>query len=232
MIPISDENVTRRIPFCTWGLIAANIAVFVYQVSMPAEELEKFVYMWGLVPERLYPALTSHSLPALEAAFLPMLTHMFIHGSLLHLLGNIWALWVFGDNIEDRLGHGLFVLFYFVTGWTGAVLHSILNLDSLLPTVGASGAIAGVMGGYFLLFPFAWITVLIPIFIFPLFVKLPAAVYLLVWVLIQFLGGYASMAKPGMSGGIAFLAHLGGFAAGMLLVVLWAGKRQAARRGR
>jgi membrane associated rhomboid family serine protease len=144
---------------------------------------------------------------------------MFLHGGFLHLLGNVWFLWLFGDNIEDRLGHWRYLLFYVLAGVLAGLLHAALNFRSTVPTIGASGAIAGVLGAYFMCFPFSWITVLIPVLFLPLIIKLPAVIFLLLWITSQVAGGYDLLSRGGaQAGGIAFWAHVGGFAAGVWLI--------------
>ncbi len=156
------------------------------------------------------------------AAFLPIFTSMFLHGSWLHLIFNMWALWIFGDNVEDRLGHGWYLVFYLICGLAAALFHTLLNASSTIPTVGASGAIAGVMGAYFLLYPRARVLTLVPLF-FVFFLWLPAWVVLGYWFVAQFLSGAATSiaTHSSNSGGIAFWAHVGGFLAGMLLIKLF-----------
>jgi membrane associated rhomboid family serine protease len=142
---------------------------------------------------------------------------MFLHGGWLHIVGNMWTLWIFGDNVEDRMGHGRFAIFYLLCGLAAGIVHCLTNLDSTLPTVGASGAIAGVMGAYFYLFPYARVIVMVPLFIFPFFFELPAATFLAFWALAQVFSGTLSLGYPGNVGGVAWWAHVGGFMAGMLL---------------
>jgi membrane associated rhomboid family serine protease len=150
-------------------------------------------------------------------AYWPFLTSMFLHGSGLHLLGNMWTLWIFGDNVEDRMGPGRFVVFYLSCGLIAGIVHVMTNPDSTLPTIGASGAIAGVMGAYFLLFPRAGIVVMFPLLFIPLFFELPAMTYLAWWALSQVLSGTLSLAAAESIGGIAWWAHVGGFIAGIFL---------------
>ena len=225
MIPIRDENRTRRRPGVTWTLIALNAAVFVYELVLPQDALASLVTRWGVTPQ-VFWAWSGKSLPdILASSLVPCFSSMFIHAGWWHLLGNMWSLWLFGDNIEDRLGHTRFLFFYLLSGALAMLLHVVMHASSPIPAVGASGAIAGVLGAYFLLYPFTWLTVLIPIFFFPVFVKLPAAVYLLVWIASQLLGGYGALASGG-TGGIAFWAHIGGFASGIYLIRRWKIRRR------
>jgi membrane associated rhomboid family serine protease len=147
----------------------------------------------------------------------PFITSMFLHGGWLHIISNMWTLYIFGDNVEDRMGTMRFVMFYFLCGLAAGIVHILTNLSSTIPTVGASGAIAGVLGAYFLLFPTARVITLIPIFIFPLFVEIPAITYLIIWFISQLFSGVLSLGLPDDVGGIAWWAHVGGFVAGMML---------------
>jgi membrane associated rhomboid family serine protease len=165
------------------------------------------------------------------AAFIPMLTSMFLHGSWLHIIGNMWALWIFGDNIEDHLGHFTYLIFYLVCGLAAGVAHILLNVGSNVPTVGASGAIAGVMGAYFVLYPKARVLTIVPLIVFFTFWRLPAWVVLGYWFLIQFLSGAATSIGESGGGGIAFWAHVGGFVAGIILIKMLPERAQRYRYG-
>jgi len=222
MIPVRDDNPTRNTPVVVYTLIAVNVAIFLYQVFLPDNGAE-LINTWGLVPSRTIALPRIWSSFVLRARYGPLFTAMFLHGSFLHLLGNMWTLWLFGDNIEDRMGPVRFLVFYIMCGVLAGLLHAALYRKTAIPCIGASGAIAGVMGAYFLLFPTKWITVMIPIFFFPLLIKLPAITYLLFWIVMQFLGARAG------SSNIAFWAHIGGFVAGMILIRRWDKQR---RRGR
>jgi membrane associated rhomboid family serine protease len=201
----------------TWALIGFNFAVFLYELTLPPEELERLFYFFGIVPARYsHPEwATVAGLPFDD--YWPFLTCMFLHGGWAHIIGNMWTLWIFGDNVEDRMGSLRFLLFYLVTGLAAGLTHYFTNVDSVVPTVGASGAIAGVLGAYFVLFPRSRIIVLVPIFFFPFFFELPAVIYLLFWFLSQILGGAIAGLSASQVGGIAFWAHAGGFAAGVVL---------------
>lgn len=220
MFPIRDENPSGTFPLVSLGIIAVNVGVFVLESSMPEDTLEAFVASFGLVPARVWrAAVGQEGLAGVLAVIPPFLTSMFLHGGLLHLLGNMWFLWIFGDNIEDRLGHLGFLVFYIVCGLVASLTHIIfVGKGSVIPMVGASGAISGVLGAYFICFPRARVVTLIPFFIFVHFARFPAWFFLFVWLLGQMLG--ASAAEPG-SPGIAWFAHLGGFAAGAFLALLW-----------
>ena len=214
MIPIplrSTERVysTAKV---TAGLIAVNVAIFLYQFSLPAYDLNQLVMQWGIVPDQL--------------RLVSLVTSMFLHGGWLHILGNMLFLWVFGRNVEDLIGGLRFLALYLLCGVVAAIVHVIANPYSRVPTIGASGAIAGVMGAYLMKFPRSRIVTLIPIIIFFTTFEIPAALLLLYWFVIQFLSGIGSLAEPDSLGGIAWFAHVGGFLAGMVLVRLFPERRR------
>ena len=219
MIPIRDDTPRFSTPFVTYFIIALNTVVFVFELSVGGQShraLNSLIYQFGVVPLHFERALVAWPASSLVGSFLPLLTSMFLHGSWLHLIGNMWFLWIFGDNVEDHLGHFTYLLFYLVCGFAAAVAHILLNAGSNVPTVGASGAIAGVMGAYFVLYPRAHVLMWFPpIFLF----HLPAWLVLGYWFFMQFLSGTAtSIAETSQSGGIAFWAHVGGFVAGVVLI--------------
>ena len=217
MFPLRDENPSRSVPVVTRLLIALNAAAFVYELML-GPELKPFVFAWGLVPARLTLALRygeeSAAVPALT-----LLTSMFLHGGWLHLVGNMWYLWIFGDNVEDRLGRGRFLVFYLVAGIVAALLQYVLNPASRVPTVGASGAIAGVLGAYLVAFPHARVVTLVPLFPFFQVMALPAVLVLGFWFVMQFFNGALSLGFSTGGGGIAWWAHVGGFGFG--IVAMW-----------
>ncbi|WP_456432961.1 rhomboid family intramembrane serine protease [Thermosulfuriphilus sp.] len=217
MIPIQDSIPRRCPPVATWTLIGLNALVFLLEISLPEKRLEQLFYLFGIVPARYtHPDWAVwFGLPLDD--YWPFLTSMFLHGSWVHFIGNMWTLWIFGDNVEDQMGPWRYLIFYLLCGLAAGVVHVILNPHSTVPTIGASGAISGVMGAYYALFPLARIIVMIPIFIFPFFFELPAILYLGLWFLIQFTSGTLSLALPGAHGGIAWWAHVGGFVAGIVL---------------
>ena len=222
MIPLRDTIPSKTFPFVTYGLIAANVAVYIHMLEIPQPHLESFVDFWGIIPARF--THTSFLIrPVIKnAGALTLITAMFMHGGWLHIIGNMWTLFLFGDNVEDRLGHFRFFVFYISAGLVSHVVHVILNPGSTIPTIGASGAIAGVMGAYFILFPHSQILVLIPIFIFPLLIEVPAVIYLFLWFLSQFYSGVFALHTGNQNfGGIAFWAHVGGFVAGILLLAIF-----------
>jgi len=229
MIPLRDETPRYSTPYVTYFIIALNVLIFLFELTAGSQgQLDALVGQFGVVPRRFALDLSgSHFDPA--GAFVPILTAMFLHGSWLHIIGNMWVLWIFGDNIEDYLGHFPYLLFYLSTGVIAFLTHIALNPGSRVPTVGASGAIAGVMGAYFLLYPRAKVLVWFPpIFFF----HLPAWLVLGYWFLIQFLSGTAtSIANTGSTGGVAVWAHVGGFLAGMALIKILPERAQRRRYG-
>jgi membrane associated rhomboid family serine protease len=230
MIPIQDTVPSRNPPLAVYALIALNLLVFALELSLPNEGLDRLFYLLGIVPARY-----SHPEWAVRVGFpvddyWPFLTSMFLHGGWAHIVGNMWTLWIFGDNVEDRMGPFRFTLFYLLCGLIAAVVHYATNRDSAVPTVGASGAIAGVLGAYFVLYPRSQIVVMVPIFFYPLFFEVPAVTYLLFWALSQLFSGALALAGPVEVGGIAWWAHVGGFAAGLLLHPLFVQPRRSIRR--
>jgi len=224
MIPLRDANPSHHLPVVTFGLIAANCLAFFYQLSLSQAGLERLVFTLGMVPARV-TALPTNPDIGLAGAFLPLFTSMFLHGGWLHLLGNMWFLWIFGDNIEDRLGHLRYLLFYLLCGLGAGLAHTLFNLSSTIPTIGASGAVAGVLGGYFLLFPGARVLTLVPAF-FLFLIELPAYLILLYWFVLQLFSGAISLRIRGAeTGGVAWWAHIGGFLLGIVLVLAFGGKR-------
>ncbi len=217
MIPLRDKNPTHRIPFVNVSIIIANIAVFIYELSLGERELERFFLQFGVVPQ--YVTTAFYSFDVGLQTFLPLFSSMFLHGGWLHLGGNMLYLWVFGDNVEDKLGHGRYLLFYVLTGLAASFAHIAIDPLSEIPTVGASGAISGVLGAYLLMFPGARVVTLIPVFMFLQVAELPALVVLGLWFVLQFFNGLASLGyeTAGM-GGVAWWAHVGGFVAGLILV--------------
>jgi membrane associated rhomboid family serine protease len=216
MIPLRDTTPTRNYPVVNTAIIGINVVVFFIQF-LQGTEINQFIYIYGLVPAR-------YSLPQIAEYFstgqqvFSLVSFMFLHGGFWHILGNMWSLYIFGDNVEDRLGPIRYALFYLLCGITSGLSHLILNLNSNLPTIGASGAIAGVMGAYFILHPRSKILTLIPIFFIPLFINIPAFVFLGLWFLLQFINAAGS---HGAVSGIAWWAHIGGFIFGMLFLKLF-----------
>lgn len=224
VIPLRDNLPTARAPVLTVGLIAANVAAFLWQVL--GIGMDASVAWGGLVPAQLLglvPPADPLALPPLAT----LVTSMFLHGSFAHILGNMLFLWVFGNNVEDALGRPRFVAFYLATGLGAAAAQTGAALvtgsrDLLIPMVGASGAISGLLAAYLVMFPRARVLTLVPIFVFIRFIELPAALFLGAWFLFQLVGAFLG----GGGGGVAFMAHVGGFAAGLLLVLAWRPRRR------
>lgn len=234
MIPLRDDQPCFSTPFVTYFLIAINLLVFLFELSIgyqSAADLNALVAQFGVVPRHSIGLLTGTPVFAPLAAVVPMLTSMFLHASWTHVLGNMLMLWIFGDNIEDYLGHFKFLVFYLLCGLAASFTHILLNPSSLVPSVGASGAIAGVMGAYFIVFPKAKVLIWFPpIFIF----HVPAWLMLGYWFVSQFIGGTATSiasANQAAGGGIAFWAHVGGFVTGLLLIKLMPERPQRYRYG-
>jgi membrane associated rhomboid family serine protease len=221
VLPLHDKNPSESRPFTVYALIAVNVLAFLYEVSLPRDQLLGFIHVYGVVPGHVTAALNGEA-PLLPALVVPVFASMFLHGGWMHLLGNMWFLHIFGDNVEDRLGHFGFLLFYLFCGLTAVGAHYALAPDSSKPVVGASGAIAGVLGAYAVRWPRARVLTLLPVFIMIYFVELPALVVLGMWFAIQFLQGTASIVQFS-HGGVAYWAHVGGFVTGAALIypVLW-----------
>ena len=218
MIPFRDNIRSQTRPVVTVSLIIVNSLVFLYELSL-GQNLMPFMYEYGVVPINVFQWPASGQ--SLVSIVIPYFSSMFLHGGWLHLIGNMWYLWIFGDNVEDRLGHGGFLLFYVLAGLGAGGVHTALNYYVTIPSVGASGAIAGVLGAYLLLYPFARILTLIPLFFFWQIIEIPAIIVLGFWFVMQFLSGTSSLsvAEPA-AGGVAWWAHIGGFIAGMILLGL------------
>ncbi len=219
MIPLKDDNPTQITPVVTWGLMAVNVIVFIYQVSLGPNQGRAFVYEFGAIPAVIYGTQSLPSSLAVIPAPLSLLTNMFLHGGWLHLIGNMWYLWIFGDNIEAAMGRFRYLAFYLICGVLASLSHVLSNSSSVIPSIGASGAISGVLGAYLLLYPRARVLVLIPLGFFTRLIYIPAAFVLGFWFILQLVSGSMSVGQEG--GGVAFWAHIGGFIAGMLLVGLF-----------
>ncbi|MFZ5861263.1 MAG: rhomboid family intramembrane serine protease [Nitrospirota bacterium] len=214
MIPIRDENPTTITPIVTVTLITVNVAVFLYQLSLGAQG-EGFVAMFGAVPAAMFGGDAFSPIPPSAT----LLTAMFLHGGLMHIGGNMLYLWIFGNNIEDAMGHGRFVVFYVLCGVVAAYAHAVTAPGSTVPMIGASGAISGVLGAYLLLFPRARVLTWIPLGVFSRMEYIPAAWLLGFWIALQFLNGTMSLGRAG--GGVAWFAHVGGFVTGLVVVKLF-----------
>ncbi len=208
MIPLKDINPSRSFPIVNLAIILICSVIWLYEVSLEEYEFNDFIYNFGLVPVEVF------SKPY------QLFTHMFLHGSWLHIIGNMWFLWVFGDNVEDRLGKFKYILFYVLCGLGAAVIQSLVSFLTgavHVPMVGASGAISGVLGAYLYLFPHARILALVPVFFFLTFMELPAVFFIGMWVFIQIINGLITLPFASM-GGVAWFAHIGGFFVGYKLV--------------
>jgi membrane associated rhomboid family serine protease len=213
MIPIRDAIRSKTFPVVNLLIIVLNALAFLWQLSLGPQLKEAFL-LYGIVPIRYSDPGLSAQFTTFEQIF-PFIASMFLHGGFLHILGNMWFLYIFGDNIEDRLGHIRYLIFYLLCGIAAGVIHLYTNWDSKIPTIGASGAISGIMGAYLILYPRSRILTLIPIFFFIQFVEIPAFVFLGYWLLIQL---FSASLTPKNVGGIAFWAHIGGFIAGLIFV--------------
>ena len=218
MIPLRDNILYQGYPAVTWILILLNGMIFVFEISIPKDFLQQLFYLFGLVPARysLPPWASIHGLPFDD--YLSFVTNMFLHGGWLHILGNMWFLYLFGSRVEDQTGHVRFLVFYLLSGIAASVVNFLIDIRSTIPEFGASGAIAGVMGAYIVMFPRARILTLIPIFIFPFFVELSAFFYIGYWFILQLFSGTLSLTMSSAQGGVAWWAHIGGFIAGIVLL--------------
>ncbi len=219
MIPLYDTLRSRRFPIVNWLLIALNFIVFFYEISLSSSALNKLTLVWGLVPRQLmlHP----------QAAWVTIFTAMFLHGGWLHILGNMWFLFIFGDNIEDRMGHARYLVFYMLSGLAAGLLESYVLPTSNVPMIGASGAIAGVLGAYLILFPQARIASIVPIFFIFTIIEIPAVLFLLIWFVLQLFSGWTALEGTAAASGVAWWAHVGGFVFGALMVRVFDQGRRA-----
>jgi membrane associated rhomboid family serine protease len=215
MIPLKDMTPRRSFPVVTLLLILANVAVFIYQLSLTSKALDAFIGTYGLEPYKIAWALQGRHF-TLEQALVPLFTCMFLHGGWLHIIGNMWFLWIFGANVEDAMGTVPYLLFYLGCGILSSATQAAFSWGSHIPSLGASGAISGVLGAYIVLFPKSRILTLVPLFIIWFTAKLPAVIFIGLWFLMQFLSGVSSLGAA-TSGGVAWWAHIGGFVAGLAL---------------
>jgi len=220
MIPIRDNLRPQTFPIATWSLITLNAVVFLWQIGMPEWMLDRFVMLYGIVPARLTEPIWAWRQGFPGGAWLTLFTSMFIHGGWFHFLANIWTLKLFGSSVEERLGAGKFLGLYLLTGVIAGYSHVALFPDSLIPTIGASGAISGIMGAYFFLFPRAQLELMVPVFFFQALMQVPAAMYLPFWFFSQLFSGTLSLVSSAFDG-VAFWAHIGGFVAGLALIPLF-----------
>lgn len=224
MIPIRDSIVNRSTPGVVYALIIANVAVFLFQLSLTGLVGQRFLYEYALVPLRYANPTWAQYQGLSPNDYFPFISSFFMHGGFLHILVNMWTLYIFGSSVESRYGSVAFFVFYMLSGILANVTHFYFNSTSPVPVLGASGAVAGVMGAYAATFPRARLIMLIPIVFIPLFFELPALTFVVIWFGLQVLQGATEMLRPSMGGGIAWWAHIGGFIAGIaLLPLLWLG---------
>jgi membrane associated rhomboid family serine protease len=226
MIPLKDMSPRRSVPLMTILLIIANVLVFFYQIGLTPRAGDAFIMTYGLVPAKIQMALAGTPHVTIGDALVPLFTCMFLHGGWLHILGNMWFLWIFGGNVEDRLGPLTFLLFYLVCGIASGITQAVFSWGSHIPSVGASGAISGVLGAYIVFFPYARILTLVPLFIFFFTARIPAMIFIGLWFVVQFLSGVGTLGATGAaaSGGVAWWAHIGGFVLGVVLAGLVKGR--------
>ncbi|GIV54093.1 MAG: rhomboid family intramembrane serine protease [Candidatus Kapaibacterium sp.] len=230
MFPLHDTIPSRQLPLVNWLIILANTVVFIYELTLSSYELETLIHIYGLVPLSItdpeWAKWTGH-----PTGFAPLLTNMFLHSGWGHFFGNMWTLYIFGDNVEDRMGSFRYLVFYLLTGIVAGLTHVFLHADSTIPAIGASGAISGVMAAYMFLFPHSRIVFFIPLLFLPYFVELPALLYIGLWFVGQLISGITVLAITESASGIAFWAHIGGFIAGAVLYRIFARKRYRALFG-
>ncbi len=226
MFPIRDNIPRKYTPYAVRTIIGINSVFFLFELGLENESLNKVFYVLGVVPAKLSHPLWAEWMGYPDMGALPFITHMFLHGGFIHFLSNMWILWVFSDNVEDVMGPFRFVIFYVLCGLIALGGHVLFNLNSTVPVIGASGAIAGVMGAYLLLYPRAQVLTLIPIFIFPFFIDLPAVIFLGLWFFMQVMSGLLSSVAAQSVSGVAWWAHAFGFIAGMILLPFFKNKKR------
>jgi len=228
MIPLKNMMARRSVPVMTILIIAVNVLVYFHQATISNAANEAFIRTFGLVPLKMQLALNGHRYSIAEA-FTPLFTCMFLHGGFFHILGNMWFLWIFGGAVEERLGAFPYLLFYLVCGIGSGIAQAVFSWGSNVPSIGASGAISGVLGAYVVYFPASRIFTLVPLFLFFFTVQIPALVFIGLWFAVQFLSGVSAMNSPHAAslGGVAWWAHVGGFIFGLVLAKLFDGGRRA-----
>jgi hypothetical protein len=229
MIPLKNMMARRSVPIVTILLVVVNVIVFFHQITLSNAANEAFIRTYGVVPLKMHLALEGRHYTLIEA-FLPLFTCMFLHGGFLHILGNMWFLWIFGGAVEDRLGPLPYLLFYLVCGVGSGLAQAIFSWGSSIPSIGASGAISGLLGAYVVFFPASRILTLVPLFVFFFTAQIPAIVFIGLWFLIQFLSGVSALnaSHAASLGGVAWWAHVGGFVLGVLLAKIFdVGRRRA-----
>lgn len=230
MLPLRDTIRSYAFPLVNLIIIGLNTIAFLFELSLSPAGLERLISVFGLVPARM-PLGDPAALLQNPQSLAPLFSHMFLHGGWVHFLSNMWILYIFGDNVEDRMGSGRYLAFYLISGLVAGLLQSLVDPTSRIPSIGASGAIAGVLGAYFVLFPGARVVTLIPIFLFPWFVEIPALFYLGFWFVSQLFSGISALGVASM-GGVAWWAHIGGFVFGALVHRLFTPRIHPAYRRR
>jgi len=226
MFPIRDNIPHHRFPLMNWAIILLNTAVFVYQLTLNSQELQSFLYTFALVPCRQFHPAWANLFGLHLDDYYPFITNIFLHGGWMHFISNMWVLFIFGDNVEDRMGHFRYLAFYLIAGLAASLTHYFINLSSPVPVLGASGAIAGVMAAYMFLFPYSRILVLFPILFIPLFFEIHAFIFIALWFLLQLASGMTDIMFPLHTAGIAFWAHIGGFLTGLGMYRLFLQKQK------
>lgn len=231
MIPLKDETPRRSVPVVTLLLIAVNAAAFFYEISLSPHAEEMLIRTYGLVPQRIQFVLGGMHGVSYAQAFAPLFTCMFLHAGWLHIIGNMWFLWIFGANVEDRFGSLVYLLVYLVCGIGSGISQVLFSWGSPIPSIGASGAISGVLGAYLVFFPGSRILTLIPLFIIWFTARIPAFIFILLWFAAQFLSGLSSLGAANSVGGVAWWAHVGGFVLGALIALETRAAGRAVRYG-
>lgn len=226
MIPIRDNVPRVTPPVAVTAIILLNVAAFLYSLGLDGRAVSQLFHLYGVVPARFFEPVWAAGVGYPDSMGWPLVSYMFLHGGWLHIILNMWMLWIFGDNIEDVTGHFGFVVFYLLCGLAAAGLHMVFEQSSPVPVIGASGAVAGVMGAYIMLYPHGRVLTLVPILFIPLFLRIPSYLFLGVWFLSQLAAGLVSSANNAMS--VAWWAHVGGFLAGCVLI-LWFRRRGQCR---
>ena len=225
MFPVSTTVAIRFPPFATWALIALNVVVYLLEVNIQAAGgmagLQAFLQHWALVPARYFMPAWALANGLDPADYLPFVTNTFLHGGFLHLALNMWTLYIFGPAVENRMGSLVYVIFYLACGVGASIAHAWFNASSTLPALGASGAVAGIIGAYMELFPRSRVVVMIPVFFYPFFFEVYAAFFAMFWFATQLINGIGSLASGQAMGGVAWWAHIGGFALGWLVAAVW-----------
>lgn len=218
MFPLRDSTPSGSVPIVTVCLIIVNSALWLYEVSLQ-NQLERFILEYGLIPLQFVQAFRSGG-GMWSHAVAPLVSSMFLHAGWMHVIVNMWFLWIFGDNIEDRLGHFKYLLFYLLCGIGASLLHVAFQPHSKLPMLGASGAISGILGAYLISYPHARVHTLLIIFVLIRFVEVPAFLFLIFWFILQLVAGTSQLAARGEVGGVAYWAHMGGFVVGIILLLI------------